>query len=232
MNPPTLEGQTLKQDAIGRIALLDACDPPRIRREPQRAARGLRWLARAVAANEARALRRLETIEGLPRLLGWNGRVLDRSYFDGLPMQQARPRNPAYFHAARRLLLAVHRQGVVHNDLAKEANWLVTASGAPALIDFQLAWCPRRRGRLFRLLAREDLRHLLKHKRTYCPDQLTPIERRLLARRSWIRELWFATGKRLYRLITRRLLGWEDNEGLGRAAPPAASAQAESNRRR
>lgn len=230
MSQPALDGHTLKQDAIGRIALLEACDPPRIRREPLRAAPGLRWLARAVAANEARALRRLADLDGLPRLLGWDGRVLDRSYFAGQPMQQAGPRDPAYFQAARRLLLAIHRHGVVHNDLAKEANWLVTATGAPAIIDFQLAWCPRRPGRLFRLLAREDLRHLLKHKRTYCPERLTPVEHRLLARRSWIREIWFATGKRLYRLVTRRLLHWEDNEGLGRAASP--SAQSESNTRR
>ena len=46
-----------------------------------------------------------------------------------------------------------------------------------------------------RLLAREDLRHLLKHKRTYCPQALTPTERRVLQRRSWVRQAWFATGK-------------------------------------
>ena len=48
-----------------------------------------------------------------------------------------------------------------------------------------------------RLLAREDLRHLLKHKRTYCPQALTPVERRVLKRHSWLREAWFATGKPL-----------------------------------
>ena len=208
-------GLTLKQDIVGRIALVECGGHPRIRREPARAAFGLRWIARRIAGNEARALRRLAAIDGLPRLLAWDGRVLDRSYFDGRPMQEAGVRDPRYFIAARRLLSAVHRAGVVHNDLAKEANWLVTAEGAPAIIDFQLAWCPRRRGRMFRLLAREDLRHLLKHKRTYFGDRLTPVERRVLARRSWLRELWFASGKRVYRFVTRRLLGWRDNEGRG-----------------
>ena len=42
-----------------------------------------------------------------------------------------------------------------------------------------------------------------------------PVERRLLRRKSWVRELWFATGKRAYRFITRRILHWEDNEGRG-----------------
>src|SRR3546814_3416037 len=80
----------------------------------------------------------------------------------------------AYFRAARRLLQGLHRRGVAHNDLAKEANWLVLADGRPALIDFQLAVLGKPRSRWMRLLAREDLRHLLKHKRTYCPQSITP----------------------------------------------------------
>ena len=62
---------------------------------------------------------------------------------------------------------------------------------------------------------REDLRHLLKHKRMYCAHALTPVERRVLKRHSWLREAWFATGKPVYRFVTRKLLKWEDNEGQG-----------------
>ena len=52
--------------------------------------------------------------------------------------------------------------GVTHNDIAKPQNWLMTPEGRAAVIDFQLASVHRRRGRLFRTMAREDLRHLLK----------------------------------------------------------------------
>ena len=65
------------------------------------------------------------------------------------------------------------------------------------------------------LLAREDLRHLLKHKRMYCREYLTPVEKRLLKRHSWVRDLWFRTGKPVYRFVTRKILHWEDNEGQG-----------------
>ena len=41
------------------------------------------------------------------------------------------------------------------------------------------------------------------------------VERRVLKRRSWLREAWFATGKPVYRVVTRRILKWEDNEGQG-----------------
>ena len=158
-------------------------------------------------------------IDGLPatpRLLAWDGLRLDRSYMHGHAMYQRPPRGDvAYFHRARRLLQELHRRGLAHNDLAKEANWLVLPDGAPAIIDLQLATRGNARARWMRLLAREDLRHLLKHKRTYCPEALTPVERRLLKRHSWVRDAWFATGKPLYRFVTRRLLKWEDNEGQG-----------------
>ena len=151
-----------------------------------------------------------------PRLLAWNGRWLDRSFMAGDAMYQRPPQGDlAYFRAARRLLQQVHRHGIAHNDLAKEANWLVRDDGSPALIDFQLAVIGNPRSRWMRLLAREDLRHLLKHKRMYCRPHLTPVEKRLLKRTSWVRDVWFRTGKPVYRFVTRKILHWEDNEGQG-----------------
>lgn len=114
------------------------------------------------------------------------------------------------------VLAQLHRHGVVHNDLAKEPNWLVDEHGDPALVDFQIAWTRGRRGRLYRLLAREDLRHLLKHKRTYCPQALSARQRAILDAPAIHSRLWRATGKRLYKLVARRLFGYWDNEGKGR----------------
>jgi serine/threonine protein kinase len=142
--------------------------------------------------------------------------VLERSYMHGQPMQQAQPRDRAYFRQAHALLASLHRRGIVHNDLAKEPNWLVRADGTPGLVDFQLAWTRGRRGRLFRLLAREDLRHLLKHKRTYVPEALTARERHILATPATHARIWRQTAKRLYKLVARRLFGYWDNEGQGR----------------
>ena len=48
-----------------------------------------------------------------------------------------------------------------------------------------------------------------------CRDRVTPVEWRLLKRHSWLRDLWFRTGKPVYRFVTRKLLKWEDNEGQG-----------------
>jgi hypothetical protein len=211
-----IEIQALKADSFGRIALMRDGAEVFVRRDLRHVPLWLRLPAWWLARREARALQRLAGMPATPRLLRWDGRVLDRSYMAGDAMYQRPPRDDlAYFRAARRLLQALHRRGVAHNDLAKEANWLVLADGAPALIDFQLAVRGHPRSRWMRLLAREDLRHLLKHKRTYCPQALTPVERTVLQRRSWLRNAWFATGKPVYRFVTRKLLHWEDNEGQG-----------------
>lgn len=215
--PAAIVRRTLKHDTLGAIFLEQAGEERWIVRDPGQAVFGLRWVSRLIAANEKRALRRLAGVDGLPTLIGEQRRgVHQRSYIGGREMRDGGIGDPAYFRQARRLLATLHRQGVAHNDLAKEANWLVDEHGAPALVDFQMAWISPRRSRLFRLLCREDLRHLLKHKRTYFSERLTPVERRVLARRSWLREAWFAAGKPVYRFVTRRMLGWEDNEGCGR----------------
>jgi RIO-like serine/threonine protein kinase len=206
----------LKSDALGRIERRRDGTRDFVRRDARSARLGLRAFARWAAAREARALAALAGLDGLPQCLAFDGGVLDRSDLAGEPMQRAQPRDPAYYRTAHRRLRQMRARGVVHNDLAKEPNWLVLADGSPGIVDFQLAMVSKRRGRLFRLLAREDLRHLLKHKRTYCPQALTPSERRVLARRSWIARGWRASGKRLYKLVARRLFGYWDNEGAGR----------------
>lgn len=208
-------GHSSAGEAVSEASPEDSGTPDRVRRSTDAAAWWMRSIARRLAGREARALAHLESLEGVPELCSWDGHELQRGWLDGEPLQVARVTEPAYYAAARRLLVQLHRRSVTHNDLAKEPNLLVRSDGRPALIDFQLARVHRRRSRWFRLCAREDLRHLLKHKRSYCPDALTPRERAILARPSMPARIWRVTGKKLYLLITRGLLGWADREGAG-----------------
>jgi serine/threonine protein kinase len=205
----------LKSDLFGQMTLEQERGQQIVIRDTDTARWWLSWLARCLCHREARALARLDGLPGTPRLLAVDTGRLRREWIEGRPMQVARPSNPDYFRLARRLVVALHRRGVAHNDLAKEPNWLVTPTGAPALVDFQLATVSVQRGRLFRSLAREDLRHLLKHKRMYCPERLTAREQRMLATPAMTSRIWMATAKPLYRFVTRRLLGWADREGAG-----------------
>jgi RIO-like serine/threonine protein kinase len=206
----------LKRDVFGSVLRIDDEHGPHcVRRE----LRGSPWWARALAAHllrrEARALRHLHGLSGVPTLLRTEPQALERAFIPGEPMHLAKPRDPAYFRAALTLLRRLHARNLSHNDLAKETNWLVTTDGAPALVDFQLARFDERRGRLFRLLAHDDLRHLLKHKRSYLPESLSARERRILASPSIVSRLWRMSGKRVYRFVTRGVLGWSDREGAG-----------------
>lgn len=167
------------------------------------------WLAR----REIRGLRAVARIKGCPVLIRADATGLLRSFTRGTPLQLARPRDPAWYRDAKRLLREMRRAGVAHNDIAKPQNWLMTPEGGAAVIDFQLATLHSPRSWVLRLRAREDLRHLLKQKRAYAPDLLTPAEHRMLARKSLPSRVWMATGKRAYNFITRRLMNWSDGEG-------------------
>jgi predicted Ser/Thr protein kinase len=188
-----------------------------VRRDVGAAVWWIKPLAHYMIRKEARALRRLTAANfaDAPRLLHWDGRYLCRSWREGEALKTAQVRDPAFYRAAAATLRKLHRLGVAHNDLAKEPNWLVTAEGRPFLLDFQLAKVSRRRGWLFRRMAREDLRYLLKHKRKYCPGAMTGRERRLAETPGLLSRAWRKTGKKLYNIVTRRILGWEDAEGEG-----------------
>jgi hypothetical protein len=173
--------------------------------------------ARHLFARERHALALANDLHVGPELL-WAGRqALVRGFIDGVALHVAKPHGDvAYFRSAKLALRKLHRAGICHNDLAKEQNWLRGSDGRAYLTDFQLAHCFGTRGRLFRIAAYEDLRHLLKHKRSYAPEALTPRERRMLARKSFIAGIWLKTGKKVYRAITRGLFNFTDREGGGR----------------
>jgi predicted Ser/Thr protein kinase len=205
----------LKKDIFGAIYLRNDSTGRRIVRDASQARPWARWLARRLLAREARALAALDGTPGIPEVLHVDTDELQRRWIAGRPMQESRPTDIDYFRTAARILRRLHRQGLAHNDLAKEPNWLVRENGQPGIVDFQLAWYSPKRGRMFRLLAREDLRHLLKHKRTYCPEYLTRRERAILAKPTLLSRTWMMGGKPVYLFVTRRILGWSDREGAG-----------------
>ena len=214
---PFVAETVLKRDVFGEIAighLAGAPDETVTRRQVSRSTSFARPLAWHLAGREIRALQALAGIDNTPKLVGVDAGAVYRSFIEGTPLHVARPiGNAAYFKDAKRLLRAIHRAGVTHNDLAKPQNWLVTPDGRAALIDMQLATIFKRRGRLFRMLAREDLRHLLKQKRSFCKAALTPAEKRLLATKSMPARVWMRTFKPIYNLVTRGLFNWSDGEG-------------------
>jgi RIO-like serine/threonine protein kinase len=203
----------LKSDALGTIRIVAAAEGPLVERDTRTAHYAVRWLARRLAAREAAALAALEAVPRVPRLLELEGGVVRRTFVPGVALHLGPPSSRAYFASALRVLRAMHRAGVTHNDLAKEANWIVTPDGAAAIVDFQLARRSTSRDARFRRRAYSDLRHLLKHKRTYQPQWLTARQRRLLATPTLGTRVWRALVKPPYRFFTRTLLRWPERTG-------------------
>ncbi|MEO1273859.1 MAG: serine/threonine protein kinase [Pseudomonadota bacterium] len=219
LDPPEFTPETiLKRDAFSETVLGHTTGAPAqkvVRRRLDVLALPGRWVGRYLAAREARALAAAAGIDGVPPLLAFDRSGLMRGWTHGTPLHLAKPAGPEFYRDAKALLRALRRRGVTHNDLAKPQNWLADEAGRPALIDFQLAAVTARKGRLFRVQAYEDLRHLLKQKRRYAPAHLTPTERRIVERRSLPSRIWRQTGKRAYTFVTRRLFDWSDREGAG-----------------
>lgn len=210
-----IDRRLLKKDLFGEVWLQNPGTEPSVLRDTGAARWWLRWLAQSLLKREVTGLAALDGIDAVPVLMQYDKAQLTRSYLEGAPMHLGKPADRSYFDSAARLLRRIHSAGVVHNDLAKEPNLLVRNDGSAAFIDFQLAWYSIHRGRLFRIAAREDIRHLLKHKRTYCPGALTQRELRILASPSVLSRAWMGLIKPVYLLVTRRVFGWSDREGAG-----------------
>lgn len=164
-----------------------------------------------LAGREARALRRLDAVPGVPRLLARpDRRAVLMEYVAAAPLKSAAHSDwPAFFAALERLLEAMHGQGIAHCDLRSPDNTLVSESGEPVLVDFVASvrqaapWNPAG-GWLFRRFCRVDRKAVLKLKSLVAPELVPASERHLLEHRSW----WHRAARGLgvgVRKIARRL---------------------------
>ncbi|MGD0044266.1 MAG: hypothetical protein ABSE84_28325, partial [Isosphaeraceae bacterium] len=154
-------------------------------------------------------------LQGIPALAGpvrVAGPVLRhavaREYVAGHPLGNREVVSDTFFHDLNRLLEEMHRRRTVYVDLNKRENIIVSERGEPCLIDFQIsltwpAWLPS--GPLFRIFARSDQYHLMKHWARCRPDQCGIDSIEMQKRIPW----WIRTHRlvaRPFRELRRRLL--------------------------
>jgi len=212
--------ELLKADALGRVERVVTADGSvRVRRVACGGRiPGSGLVARALLARERRALAALEGLAGVPRALGGRAGVLERSWIEGAPLSAAEELPADFFDRLDELVRALHARGVCHNDLHKEQNVLVAADGWPALLDFQLASVHRRGSRVFVSRARDDLRHVEKHRRRYTREGRGPAGGTASTggghdlARSPTALVWRRAVKPVYEFVTRRILRTRDGE--------------------
>lgn len=175
----------------------------------------LSWVGRLTARREAKMLRRLADLPGIPALAGPvliqgvpQKHAVARDFLDGHPLRDREAVNDRFFPELRELLRAMHGRRIAYVDLHKRENVLVDEHGAPCLFDFQISvawpkWLPDRP--LFSILRGSDEYHLLKHWARCRPDQCGVAETDLPAQRPW----WIRAHRmvaRPFRELRRRLL--------------------------
>ena len=233
----------LKRDVFGRVELVrlarDSAAPPR---EAQFAIRRVAsgssvpcsgFVARLLMARERRALERLAGLGGVPHLILCSREELVRDYQPGVALSATDELAMDFFEQLVLLVRAVHARGVCHNDLHKEQNVIVGADGRPCLVDFQLASVHESGSRTLEARAREDLRHVEKHRRRYLRDGRGPAgssfdlasEPRLVRSRTAL--IWRRTAKPVYIFVTRKLLSTRDGEARRRSVSSSAGDMAQ-----
>ena len=187
-------------------------------------------LARYLMAREAKALGRAQGAPGVPRFYGqpdpWS---LTLAFVEGRPASGFEPGTvpPEFFDHLRETVDALHARGVLHCDLKRFSNILVTPDWQPWLVDFAGAIL---RGRWWNLLSRalwhwyqvDDYKAIIKLKRSVAPELVTEQEIAFLEHRGRL--------ERFVRWARMGIKSWARRHARG-DAPGGPAQRAEEERR-
>ncbi|HPB30319.1 MAG TPA: RIO1 family regulatory kinase/ATPase [Candidatus Sumerlaeota bacterium] len=210
------EGRSMAQ---ANIELLEIGGRRYILKDFHRRGRLIRFLwGRRIIAREARVYRRLNGIEGIPRVL----RVLDRDgfimeYVPGtrIPHRRDSALTPVFFERLKAVMGRMHERGITHGDIRRK-NILVTEDGRPFVIDFAGAFCVKPESvtsriwsapfrslqkAVFRRLKKVDEITVLGIQHHLLPDSLSPEEQRRLQNVPWYLRFGRLLKKKVYRPI-------------------------------
>lgn len=149
---------------------------------------GVRRIEKWLLDREARALEKLEDVPEVPRLLGRPDPYgIAIEHRDGETLRERDPGQlPAsYFRELQSTVQSIHRRGIVHSDLKKKENLMVSPDGRPVVIDFGTHFRKKSSPRplnnfLYEQFRQIDRNAVAKLKSRYCPETLSSEERESL----------------------------------------------------
>lgn len=166
---------------------------------------------------EQAAYQRLEGMEGIPRCYGrLDPYTLVTQYVDACQSSDVPTEflTEDLFVRLRLLVDAMHARGVVHGDLKRLDNILISADGTPYLIDFSAAfWNGSNPAAAFVMpyLIDDDIRAVYKLKFRRVPELLTPAEEAFLNARSPV-ERGFRVVREYFRGPVQKLAAANDGK--------------------
>lgn len=158
------------------------------------------WAGRFMRNHERDIYRALKGVRGIPGFVDVVGPAgLAVEYIDAKPLDHfSDSPGKGFFDRLRRLMDDIHARGVGYLDANKRSNILVTDSGEPFLVDYQISirrrddWpTPLRQivARCVKYVQQCDIYHIYKHKRRLSPGELTGEEEQLSRRRRKLHSL-------------------------------------------
>jgi hypothetical protein len=140
----------------------------------------LKWVGKWLCRREIRFYEGLSDLPNIPAALGtWGETGFIHEYVPGLPLTRETAVPDGFFEQLTGLFGELHRRHIAYVDANKPQNILLGEDGLPHLIDFQISWDLRELGNTalnrwwLSKLQREDLAHVLKHKKRLRPDEMT-----------------------------------------------------------
>ncbi len=146
-------------------------------------------LGKLLTRREARALLRLNSVVGVPRLLGQpESRALYIEWLDGISIKEALAREidwPKFLAELENTLREIHALGVAHCDLRGLSNILVGPDETPYVIDFVSCFFAGSRwnfirGWVFRRFCEADRQALLKLRQRVAPESMDTADAELI----------------------------------------------------
>jgi len=188
---------TIKHDFWAATAFYESATGERvvlkIGRTVEFAGMPMEWIGRWLCRREMHFYKRLADLPNVPKLLGTVGRTgFVHAFVPGQPLSKERPVPDGFFDRLLEVFERLHERKIAYVDTNKPQNILQGDDGQPHLIDFQISfdlnmWYGTPLSKwIFRKLVAEDRYHVLKHKKRFRPDELTPAQDEGATRTSWI----------------------------------------------
>ena len=147
-------------------------------------------LGKLLTRREARALLKLDSVAGVPRLLGQPGsRAIYMEWLGGISIKEALAQEtdwPRFLAELENTLREIHAQGVAHCDLRGLSNVLVGPDETPYVIDFVSCFLAGSRwnfvrGWVFRRFCEADRQALLKLRQRVAPESMNAADAESIA---------------------------------------------------
>ncbi len=137
---------------------------------------------------EACILQKLQHLPWVPDFLGYPDRFsFAMGYREGATLREIDPSTlpDSFFRELTEAVEEIHKQEIVHSDLKRKENIMVTPADSPVLIDFGAAFRLKKRFRplnnwLYNQFKQIDKNAVAKYKQRYCSDLLSKEELRNL----------------------------------------------------